>query len=79
MKRESNDSKLHGKKRSYFFKEIKSANGNENANRLQITTSKREKNGSARRSTIDLFLKDLPAFLSTLQDCLSSEEEEPRL
>ena len=77
MKKEPNGSKLHGKKRSYFLKERKSSNGDENANRLQITASKREKNGSKRRSTINLYLKDLPAFLGVLQDCLSADKESP--
>jgi len=75
MERESNEKKMHGKKRSYFLKKRKSFNGDPNADILQITASKREKNGSKRRSTINLFLKDLPAFLGALQECLSSEEK----
>lgn len=76
MKRASNENKLHGKKRSYFLKEKKSSNGKEESDRLQITSSKRERDGSKSRSTISLFLKDLPAFLGTLQECLSSSQEE---
>ena len=76
MERESNESKLHGKKRSYFLKERKSSNGTKATNRLQITASKRERNGSNSRSTISLFLKDLPAFLGVLQECITPEDEE---
>ena len=73
--RELSENKLHGKKRSYFLKERNSSNGREESDRLQITASKRERNGSKSRSTISLFLKDLPAFLGTLKECLSFEEE----
>lgn len=76
MERESNESKLHGKKRSYFLRERRSPKGDENADRLQITASKREKNGSKSRSTINLFLKDLPAFLKKLQECTTVKDSD---
>ncbi len=67
MTQNQNSKKIHGKKRSYFFKMSNVTKGEKEVNYLTITASRRSKEGHTSRKSITVFEKDLSAFSETLQ------------
>ena len=67
MTQHQDSKKLHGKKRSYFFKKSNTTKEDKKAAYLTITSSKRSANGQVSRKNIVVFEKDLSEFIDTLK------------